>query len=145
MGLIGQVWTRGMPVELTGTNSPKAYTFMTGSCFCLRPLYGFEITTPWVCYCCPRFVWGGHRRFTVVIARGKHPVPSRTRKLRLFAPMVLHWRRCGRVGHRRFLIGILEGPGLIVQGLFVLSIKNLTPTFYTLSGARAKRPAPALT
>lgn len=29
MGLIGQVWTRGMPVELTGTNSPKAYTFMT--------------------------------------------------------------------------------------------------------------------
>ncbi|SLE30496.1 Uncharacterised protein [Mycobacteroides abscessus subsp. bolletii] len=25
MGLIGQVWTRGIPVELTGTNSPKAY------------------------------------------------------------------------------------------------------------------------
>ncbi len=45
MGLIGQVWTRGMPVELTGTNSPKAYTFMTEFVCCLRPLYGFEITT----------------------------------------------------------------------------------------------------
>ena len=44
MGLIGRVWTRGMPVELTGTNSPKAYTFLS-MFVCLRPLYGFEITT----------------------------------------------------------------------------------------------------
>ncbi len=29
MGLIGQVWTRGIPVELTGTNGPKAYIFIT--------------------------------------------------------------------------------------------------------------------
>lgn len=28
MGLIGQVWTRGIPVELTGTNGPKAYIFL---------------------------------------------------------------------------------------------------------------------
>ena len=30
-----------------------------------------------------------------------HLFPSRTQKLSSTAPMVLHWRRCGRVGHRR--------------------------------------------
>ena len=29
---------------------------------------------------------------------GKHPFPSRTRRLRPKRPMVLHWRRCGRAG-----------------------------------------------
>ena len=38
---------------------------------------------------------------TVVIARGKHPDPSRTRKLSLPALMVLHTRVCGRVRRRR--------------------------------------------
>ena len=37
----------------------------------------------------------------MVIAAGKRPVPFRTRKLRLPAPMVLHPPGCGRVGHRR--------------------------------------------
>ena len=36
--------------------------------------------------------------FWVTIARGSHPFPSRTRKLSLSAPMVLHARVCGRVG-----------------------------------------------
>lgn len=31
-------------------------------------------------------------------ACGKHPFPSRTRRLRPKRPMVLHWRRCGRAG-----------------------------------------------
>ena len=35
------------------------------------------------------------------MARGKRPVPFRTRKLSLLAPMVLHGRLCGRVGRRR--------------------------------------------
>lgn len=35
MGLIGQVWTRGIPVELTGTNSPKAYIFFLVLADCL--------------------------------------------------------------------------------------------------------------
>src|SRR3954452_24624044 len=35
------------------------------------------------------------------IAKGKHPVPSRTRKLSPSAPMVLQPRGCGRVGRRR--------------------------------------------
>src|SRR6185312_1091209 len=44
---------------------------------------------------------GFGERVTVVIAWGKRPVPFRTRKLRPTAPMVLHSRGCGRVGHRR--------------------------------------------
>src|SRR5258708_3558702 len=44
----------------------------------------------------------GHlHRVTAAIAKGKHPVPSRTRKLSLSAPMVLRGRPRGRVGHRR--------------------------------------------
>src|SRR5438128_11648103 len=38
---------------------------------------------------------------SVAIAEGRHPVPFRTRKLSLPAPMVLPWRRGGRVGRRR--------------------------------------------
>ena len=34
-------------------------------------------------------------------ACGKHPFPSRTRRLRRKRPMVLHWRRCGRAGGRQ--------------------------------------------
>jgi hypothetical protein len=40
-------------------------------------------------------------RVTAAIATGKRPVPFRTRKLSLSAPMVLHSTGCGRVGHRR--------------------------------------------
>src|SRR3954463_2381200 len=38
---------------------------------------------------------------TAAIAARKHPDPSRTRKLSLPAPMVLHPTGCGRVGRRR--------------------------------------------
>ena len=41
--------------------------------------------------------------FPVIIARGKRLVPFRTQKLRLFAPMVLHFCGCGRVGRCRFI------------------------------------------
>src|SRR5690349_4739039 len=40
-------------------------------------------------------------RFPVVIETRSHPIPSRTRKLSLSSPMVLHGRPCGRVGRRR--------------------------------------------
>src|SRR6476469_9379968 len=43
-------------------------------------------------------------RVTAVMARGKRPVSFRTRKLSLSAPMVLPWRRGGRVGRRRTTI-----------------------------------------
>ena len=39
----------------------------------------------------------------MVVARGKHPFPFRTRQLSPSAPMVLHGRLCGRVGRRREL------------------------------------------
>src|SRR5688500_17602315 len=52
-----------------------------------------------------RQVWFAHvHRVTAVMARGKRPVPFRTRKLSLSAPMVLPWRRGGRVGRRRTII-----------------------------------------
>ena len=58
----------------------------------------------------PMGVWVG--RVTAVIARGKRPVPFRTRKLRPAAPMVLHPGGCGRVGHRRTTIRTPGGvPG----------------------------------
>src|SRR3954453_19723531 len=40
-------------------------------------------------------------RVAAATARGKRPDPSRTRKLRPAAPMVLHPGGGGRVGHRR--------------------------------------------
>ena len=42
-----------------------------------------------------------HEPVPVAIARGKHPDPSRTRKLSLPALMVLHTPVCGRVRRRR--------------------------------------------
>ena len=57
--------------------------------------------------------WQFHR-VAAAIARGKHPVPSRTRKLSPSAPMVLRGRPRGRVGHRRTYhpkkAGPLRGP-----------------------------------
>ena len=53
-------------------------------------------------------------RVTAVMARGKRPVPFRTRKLSLSAPMVLPWRRGGRVGRRRTTIP--EGAPASVLG-----------------------------
>ena len=40
-------------------------------------------------------------RILVTIAKGSHLFPYRTQKLSLSAPMVLGWRRPGRVGHCR--------------------------------------------
>lgn len=40
-------------------------------------------------------------RLLVIRAEGKRPFPFRTRKLSPPAPMVLPWRRGGRVGHRQ--------------------------------------------
>ena len=50
-------------------------------------------------------------RVTAAIAKGKHPVPSRTRKLSLSAPMVLQPRGCGRVGRRRTSFRTGPPPG----------------------------------
>ena len=47
---------------------------------------------------------GGVHKVTAAIATGKHPEPSRTRKLSLPAPMVLRPTGRGRVGRRRTYI-----------------------------------------
>ena len=41
------------------------------------------------------------KRIPVVMAKGSHLFPYRTQKLSLSAPMVLGWRRPGRVGRCR--------------------------------------------
>src|SRR3954469_23704567 len=51
------------------------------------------------------------RSVSVVLASGKRPVPFRTRKLSLTAPMVLQPKGCGRVGHRRTQHEEEEDPG----------------------------------
>src|SRR5450755_484806 len=43
------------------------------------------------------------KSFLVIIPRGSHPFPSRTRKLSLAGPMILHGQLCGNVGRRRDL------------------------------------------
>src|SRR6478672_3105628 len=39
--------------------------------------------------------------FPVILSTGSHPFPSRTRKLSLLEPMILHGYLCGKVGSRR--------------------------------------------
>src|SRR3954452_16318939 len=61
-----------------------------------RPLCGSRGTVPVYRRCGPYI-----NRVSATIARGKRPVPSRTRKLSLSAPMVLRGPLRGRVGRRR--------------------------------------------
>src|SRR5881398_1690761 len=56
-------------------------------------------------------------KFPVVIERGSHPFPFRTRQLSLSSPMILRGQLCGKVGRRRDKI--YEGPRAI-EGLFLL-------------------------
>ena len=65
------------------------------------------------------------KRPLVIGAAGVHPVPSRTRQLSLPAPMVLGWRRPGRVGH--------------CQGTFLLPTISLDKFKITLDLVRAFR------
>ena len=99
-------------MQLTGTNRPRTYHKNA-----TRPLCGSEGSGT---HCtCPQPRAGAHRnlhRVTAVIARGKRPVPFRTRKLSLCAPMVLHPPGCGRVGRRRNNIPKRGSPREIVGG-----------------------------
>lgn len=64
---------------------------------------------------------------SVVFAAGSRPVPFRTRKLSLSAPMVLHSGGCGRVGrcrHEKFYMCVGESirpPFFVCGGVCVLS------------------------
>ena len=90
-------------VKLTGTNRPSDLNTPTPhrwwvKIYCARVHYAVPGTRPGITtHPAQRVLLS----VSVVIAVGKHPVPFRTRKLSPPAPMVLHRRRCGRVGHRR--------------------------------------------
>src|ERR1700744_355343 len=58
-------------------------------------------------------------RVAAAIARGKHPVPFRTRKLSPSAPMVLRGRPRGRVGHRRTFLQKKSRPPGVGSFLFL--------------------------
>ena len=81
-------------IELTRTNRSFGLTIL------IVPIFGGS-------YCRDaiqlRTDWKNKTVFPVVLARGKHPFPFRTRPLSPSAPMVLHGGPCGRVGRRREL------------------------------------------
>src|SRR5262249_19698645 len=100
-------------VELTGTNRPSGLAStlwpfgrfrMAAEIDDLRPLCGSRgavgLGGSWVC-ALGRAEEQHLNRVSVAIAKGKHPVPFRTRKLSPSAPMVLRGRLRGRVGRRR--------------------------------------------
>ena len=71
----------------------------------------------------------------MIIARGKRLVPFRTQKLRLFAPMVLHFCGCGRVGRCRFIFE--EDPVSKDTGSFVVCAADVsTVPVVELNGER---------
>src|SRR5690606_12222572 len=102
--------------EVTGTNRPRAYETKVLRVHCaVSETAHTDIRIVPVWECVPGVCVGVFHRVTVVIATGKRPVPFRTRKLSLSAPMVLHSTGCGRVGHRR--TPVTEGPQLLLGAL----------------------------
>src|SRR3954470_1089907 len=62
------------------------------------------------------FILNTEIKFPVVIERGSHPFPFRTRQLSLSSPMILRGQLCGKVGRRRDKI--YERPSGKLEGLF---------------------------
>ena len=129
-GLIGQKWKTGNGLELTGTNRPTQTTTphpphnrggvgeTAAKCEASTirstpnpPPQPHPPTPGWAAAKAgqPHHTTESTTRdgtalptaVSVVTATGKRPAPSRTRKLSLTAPMVLHPPGCGRVGHHR--------------------------------------------
>src|SRR5206468_12601480 len=75
-------------VELTGTNRPRTWQLLF-----LARARCVVLEVP--------VAQGQLHSVSVAMAEGRHPVPSRTRKLSPLAPMVLPGRPGGRVGRRR--------------------------------------------
>ena len=123
-------------VQVTGTNRPRTYQqhpqhHQTSGSVGVRIHYvllkqhtppgGFAPRTPPTTPRCDGVVRGDKQthahyvsvlfhKVTAAIAEGKRPAPFRTRKLSPPAPMVLHSRGCGRVGHRRTKIRYRRRP-----------------------------------
>src|SRR5207237_10081322 len=109
-----------VPVPLALTPLPRVQAAL----FLRRPV---NIQTP--PFPRPQAAAGGVIAFWVTLARGTHPFPSRTRKLSLSAPMVLHAQVCGRVGSRPVL-NHTKAPakrGPLLVGLRPLPENRLPP------------------
>jgi hypothetical protein len=77
------------------------------------------------------------KQFWVILAKGSHPFPSRTRKLSPSAPMVLHAQVCGRVGRRPIK---LKKPQSKDWGFLLFRIKeNSSVLFSPFTPARVGR------
>ena len=79
-----------------------------------------------------------YRNFWWRCGQGKHPFPSRTRRLRRKRPMVLHWRRCGRAGGCQIKWGCssvgrapaLQAGGREFESLHLHAESNLTKSSF---------------
>ena len=105
-------------MEVTGTNRPRTYTQNQQQSLNASTVQYLKQHTHTLCG--PLF-----HRVTAAIAAGKRPVPFRTRKLSLPAPMVLHSRGCGRVGHRRTQLHTRTPESPTGPGVLAISTSDL--------------------
>ena len=91
-------------VQLTGTNRPRAWFYIANSMS--NPMFVLAVEF------LKLGLFDKNIKVSVAMAVGSHPFPFRTRKLSPPAPMVLGWRRPGRVGRRRISqeMGSREAP-----------------------------------
>ena len=123
--------------QLTGTNRPRAWLHTYTCRSASRSLCGSRAAAG--------SLLGPHSsiEFPAAIAKGKHPVPFRTRKLSSSAPMVLRGRPRGRAGHRRNTIqrGLTQ---IRVSPLFFcapLLVREIAACIACLPGTRSGRPS----
>jgi hypothetical protein len=75
---------------------------------------------------------------SVILPRGIHPFPSRTRKLSPAGPMVLHAKVCGSVGRRRH-----KNKGHSEKSEWPFSLVTEHPESYNLQMLLFRKPAKA--
>lgn len=123
-------------MQLTGTNQPTTSTPNTLlRVHCAVP----EPPTPHPTRGAP--VLTRFNRVTAVTAKGKRPVPYRTRKLSPSAPMVLPWRRGGRVGRRRTTLHRRPTPhGVGLRHFRAQHADSLVPQHAVQSACESRRP-----
>ena len=80
--------------------------------------------------------------FPAAIAKGKHPVPFRTRKLSSSAPMVLRGRPRGRAGHRRSTIHKGADPSRVSPFVFFQHLCRAAPASASALRGASSRSAP---
>src|SRR5450631_2128177 len=83
------------------------------------------------------------KSFLVIIPRGSHPFPSRTRKLSLAGPMILHGQLCGNVGRRRDYLKKRLPSANRFGAFFISGSVACTPPIFAWSQAlQARRNSP---